>query len=156
MEGELNPFAPPRVQDGEAASPGGAGGAIPAEALRQLTRSAPWATFTAVATVATLVLSVTNSLITATRAQSAYQLGSAFGSLAIGAVIGLIQATLLWRCGEALRSLAAGEPRALERVATSQRALFKTMGVLTIVGLGLVFLGLAVGVMLATRKLMVP
>jgi hypothetical protein len=146
MQGEVNPFAPPRSSDngGGSLTPGQR--LLPEAARRELAASAPWALWTARFAFASMALGVLSTAVGLGRARNAVEVGGALVSL-IGLPIAVILALVFRRYALKAAAVARGEPRGVEAVIDAQRSLMKVVGVLTLIGIGLSFLLVVLGVL---------
>jgi hypothetical protein len=141
-QGDVNPFEPPRAALG-APSAGDPSDArtLSEEAARELTASAPWARWTARLAAAGVAVTILNSLVALSQAPGPKEMGKAIGGLLFGIPIAVIMVVAFRRYAGGAERLAAGDPRAVEAVMDAQRSLFKTVGVIVLLLMGLVFAG---------------
>jgi hypothetical protein len=146
----VNPFDPPRTD-----LEGGAGGgehAMPAEALRELVGTAPWARWTVWLVMISIPLNVLNAVLTMSKAKTPFEVGSQVGSLVVGLPITIVFLLLYRRYAARAGELAGGEPRAASEVIDAQRSLFKAYGIFAIIALVLVVLMTTLGIVGAMMR----
>jgi hypothetical protein len=151
----MNPFEPPRTSDLDAPSATGDARLVPEQAIDQLVRSGPWARWTARLTLASLVVSVLHNVISFPKAKNAAEAAGLVAGLVLAVPLTIIFLVNFRNYAGHAERLAQGERRAVEGLADAQRAVFKTMGVLTLIALVLGALvlvaGIFIGVLAATR-----
>ena len=133
MEGNPNPFAPPRTTDlEEGVGPAGTGTAISEQAVRELVAAVPWTAWLVRLTALSIPVAVLGTIASFVRPRSQSEPVTTAVTVLLSSAISVLFLVILRGLVREGRRLAAGQRSAVAGVIAAQRSYLKTIGVLVI------------------------
>lgn len=149
----VNPFEPPRSDDGPVAQAAGAGADhLPDEALQALVATAPWARWSVRLSLVSALLTAVHSLITLGKATRTGEVVTSALGFGVGVLFAILWVAVTGRYASHAERLQFREHRALAGTIAAQRSIFRLMGITVFVSIGLAVLGAVVGAAIGSSQ----